>query len=276
LTAESLNLGDTRAAINIGPFSRGGYSRSHIQASDHDFAPTAVLKLFGVFLPAYDESFLYFTESSVTPDFMFDVLEELRPELDRRFNLHTFVINSDNGPENSSRTQFVRRAAEFAFEKEITVRPAYYPPCRSKKTLSEIRKALSNMCLAADSSEVVQSAGNFHYQVVEFLFSITKYIFDYAASFYSGNDMFRHDSDPRYQSIFDLFICGKLSFFRLFLRLLRIHPFRFISLKSSVLVKRNIIGKSEILLVAELFVVLLPFACSAQIFHLPVFRILPL
>jgi transposase len=124
---------DAKAAINIGPFSRGGYNRSGVQASDHDFAPETVLKLFGVFLPAHDESFLYFTESSVTPDFMFDVLEDLWPEIDRRFNPHTLVINSDNGPENNShRTQFVRRAVEFAFEKGITVRLAYYPPYHSK------------------------------------------------------------------------------------------------------------------------------------------------
>lgn len=124
---------DAKAAINIGPFSRGGYNRSGIQASDHDFAPETVLRLFGVFLPAHDESFLYFTESSVTPDFMFDVPEDLWPETDRRFSPHTLVINSDNGPDNNShRTQFVRRAVEFASEKGITVRLAYYPPYHSK------------------------------------------------------------------------------------------------------------------------------------------------
>lgn len=124
---------DTKAAVNIGPFSRGGYNRSGIQASDHDFGPETVLKLFGIFLPACDESFLYFTESSVTPDFMFDALEDLWPAIDHRFSPHTLVVNSDNGPENNShRTQFIKRAVEFAFEKQITVRLAYYPPYHSK------------------------------------------------------------------------------------------------------------------------------------------------
>lgn len=124
---------DAKAAIDIGPFSRGGYNRSGVQASDHDFAPETVLKLFGVFLPAHDESFLYFTESNITSDFIFDVLEDLWPEIDRRFSPHTLVINSDNGPDNNShRTQFIKRAVEFAFEKGITVRLAYYPPYHSK------------------------------------------------------------------------------------------------------------------------------------------------
>jgi hypothetical protein len=65
-----------------------------------------VLKLFGIFLPAYDESFFYFTESKLTADFIVDMLENIWPELQRRFEPHTLVINLDNGPENNSaRTQ---------------------------------------------------------------------------------------------------------------------------------------------------------------------------
>ena len=124
---------DTKAAINVGPFSRGGRNRAGIQASDHDFAPETVLRLFGIFLPACDDPFFWFTESSVTPDFMFDALEELWPTIRDRFNPHTLVINADNGPEtNSHRTQFVKRAIDFALGKEIVLRLAYYPPYHSK------------------------------------------------------------------------------------------------------------------------------------------------
>ena len=124
---------DAKASIKIGPFSRGGYNRTGVQGSDHDFAPETVLKLFGIFLPACDESFLYFTESNITPDFMFDALENLWPLIEQRFKPHTLVINSDNGPENNShRTQFIKRAVEFAFKNGITVRLAYYPPYHSK------------------------------------------------------------------------------------------------------------------------------------------------
>jgi len=129
---------DTKAAVSVGPFSGGGYNRTGLQASDHDFAPETVLRLFGIFLPACDEPFFYFTESRVTPDFMFDVLEDLWPAPEYRFNLHTPVINSDNGPDTDShRTQFIRRAADFASEHGITVRLAYCPPYHSKYNPAE-------------------------------------------------------------------------------------------------------------------------------------------
>ncbi len=43
---------DTKATINVGPYSRGGYSRQEVKASDHDFHSDTVLKPFGIFLPA--------------------------------------------------------------------------------------------------------------------------------------------------------------------------------------------------------------------------------
>jgi len=124
---------DCKATINIGPYSRGGYSRQIVQALDHDFAPDCVLKLFGIFLPEYDETYLYFTESNATSDFMIDALDGLWPTLSKRCNIHTIVINSDNGPENNShRTQFIKRIVEFAQDKKIDVNLAYYPPYHSK------------------------------------------------------------------------------------------------------------------------------------------------
>ena len=65
---------DTKAAIKVGPFSRGGYNRYGLRAWDHDFEPDTTLKLFGVSIPATDETFFYFSESRVTPDFMVDSL----------------------------------------------------------------------------------------------------------------------------------------------------------------------------------------------------------
>ncbi len=48
---------DNKANVKVGPFSRGGYSRQEVKASDHDFHPDTVLKPFGIFLPAYDENY---------------------------------------------------------------------------------------------------------------------------------------------------------------------------------------------------------------------------
>lgn len=124
---------DAKANINVGPFSRGGYSRQREEASDHDFAPDTVLKLFGIFLPGHDETYLYFTESNITADFIGDALEELWPSLKKRFELHTLVLNLDNGSENSSRrTQFIKRIVDFAQREHIDINLVYYPPYHSK------------------------------------------------------------------------------------------------------------------------------------------------
>jgi hypothetical protein len=124
---------DAKAAVKVGLFSRGGKSRQGVVAADHDFAPETSLHLFGIFLPAQAETFLSFTESKVTADFMVDALEILWPTLNERFQPHTLVINADCGPENSSRrTQFIKRMVEFAHKHNITIRLAYYPPYHSK------------------------------------------------------------------------------------------------------------------------------------------------
>jgi transposase len=124
---------DTKANVNVGPYSRGGYSRQAVKAADHDFGPEMVLKPFGIFLPAYNENYFYFTDSYVTADFMIDALEDLWPTIKARFNPHTIVINADNGPENNShRSQFMKRLIEFVLKNQVSISLAYYPPYHSK------------------------------------------------------------------------------------------------------------------------------------------------
>jgi len=124
---------DTKATINVGPFSRGGYSRQEVKASDHDFHSDTSLKPFGIFLPAYNESYFYFTDSYATADFMVDSLEDLWLMIKARFNPHTIAINADNGPENNSRrSQFMKRLVDFAIQHEVSISLIYYPPYHSK------------------------------------------------------------------------------------------------------------------------------------------------
>ena len=124
---------DAKATIKIGPYSRGGYSRCNLSAADHDFKPDALLKLFGINIPALDENYMYFTESHITPDFMIDALESLWPSLKARFDPHTLVINLDNGPENNSRrSQFINRLVSFAQSSFVNISLVYYPPYHSK------------------------------------------------------------------------------------------------------------------------------------------------
>jgi hypothetical protein len=124
---------DTKAVVKIGPFSRGGYNRCRVCACDHDFKPNTVLKPFGIFLPAFDETYFYFTDSNVTADFIVDALEDLWPMIKARFDPHTIVINADNGSENNSRRgQFMKRLVEFGTEKQVGISLVYYPPYHSK------------------------------------------------------------------------------------------------------------------------------------------------
>jgi hypothetical protein len=120
--------------VKIGPFSRGGKTRIETEACDHDFKPTATLTPYGIFLPNFDELFLYFTTSTVTSDFIVDVLESWwQSHRDRFAQIKTLLLNQDNGPENHSRrTQFMHRIVEFAQIHQLNIRLAYYPPYHSK------------------------------------------------------------------------------------------------------------------------------------------------
>jgi transposase len=124
---------DAKAKVYVGPLSRGGKSRQGERASDHDYDPDDILTPFGIYLPVSYESFFYFTRNNVTADFMVDCLQSLWSIYLQRLNLHTLVINVDNGPENNShRTQFIKRIVDFAHTNSINVKLAYYPPYHSK------------------------------------------------------------------------------------------------------------------------------------------------
>lgn len=94
---------DTKATVKIGPFSCGGYSRCAQGACDHDFQPETTLTPFGILLPHNRENHLWFAKGKVTADFMVDRIEEIIPRWKKHFDLHTQVINADNGPESNGR-----------------------------------------------------------------------------------------------------------------------------------------------------------------------------
>ena len=124
---------DTKATVKVGPFSRGGYNRQAQSACDHDFQPNATLTPFGILLPETGENHLWFTENRVTADFMVDRLEEMVPRWKKQFDLHTLVINADNGPEsNGHRTQWLKRLVALSDAHQLTIQLAYYPPYHSK------------------------------------------------------------------------------------------------------------------------------------------------
>jgi hypothetical protein len=125
---------DAKTSVRIGLYSRGGRSWVRVEAADHDFKPEAKPTPFGILLPHEGELFLYFTHSSVTSDFMVDMLGTWWEGVRGRFpRVKTLLINQDNGPENSThRRQYVKRLNDFAKEHALTVELACYPPYHSK------------------------------------------------------------------------------------------------------------------------------------------------
>lgn len=67
---------DAKARVNIGLFDRGGKNRITVETNDHNFNPKTTLTPYGIFIPEFDELFLYFTTSTVTSDFIVDILED--------------------------------------------------------------------------------------------------------------------------------------------------------------------------------------------------------
>ena len=125
---------DAKARVKVGPFSRHGQSRLVVNAVDHDFKAQESLTPFGIFLPDYDEVYLYLAPSSLTADFIVDCLHDFWQTVQTSFpTVTTLLINLDNGPENHSRrTQFIQRLADFVDDTHLTLQLAYYPPYHSK------------------------------------------------------------------------------------------------------------------------------------------------
>lgn len=132
---ETLRLSlDSKAAVPIGPFSRGGKSRTGVQGVDHDFKPEGMLTPFGIFEPATGESELFFTDSKVSSDFMVDCLEQWIAERAEGLSvIRKLVLDLDNGPENNGqRSQWLWRLLLLAQRYQWVIVLVYYPPYHSK------------------------------------------------------------------------------------------------------------------------------------------------
>jgi len=121
---------EAKAPVTIGPFARGGKTRAHVAAIDHDFHPAAPLTPVGRFLPPLDDLLVYGVTSNVTSDGLVDRLVPWWESVRERFaHITTVVINVDNGPEHHRRrTQFRQRLVAFVQPYRVTVRLAYSPP----------------------------------------------------------------------------------------------------------------------------------------------------
>jgi hypothetical protein len=125
---------DAKATIPVGLFSRGGYSRLTVKALDHDFRPEQKVTPVGLFLPQYNQLYLYLTTGPVTADLLVDCLHDTWLRLEQDFpQVRTLLLNFDNGPENHSRrSQFMQRLTQVADTFDLTLELAHYPPYHSK------------------------------------------------------------------------------------------------------------------------------------------------
>ena len=125
---------DAKGTILLGLLSRGGYNRVKVKALDHDFRPDQTVTPVGVFLPRYNELYIFLTTGPVTSDLIVDCIHDVWLLIEERFPLvRTLVLNQDNGPEcHSRRTQFMKRITELADQFQLTIQLAYFPPYHSK------------------------------------------------------------------------------------------------------------------------------------------------
>lgn len=125
---------DAKVAVKVGEFDRGGTTRMPTVSLDHDFPTETTLIPYSIFIPEYNELFLFFVTSKLTADCIVDLLESWWQTVQHRFtHIQKLVINQDNGPENHSRrSQFMKRIVDFSRSSQLNLQLAYYPPDHSK------------------------------------------------------------------------------------------------------------------------------------------------
>lgn len=120
---------DAKVAVKVGEYDRGGKTRTPTFALDHDFSPEIILTPYGIFLPEYNELYLFFVSGKLTADCIVDIIVMWWQSIKHRFaHIQKLVINQDNGPENHSRrTQFMKRILEFARASELVLPECLLP-----------------------------------------------------------------------------------------------------------------------------------------------------
>jgi hypothetical protein len=182
---------DTKAKVTECDFSRGGLGRGHeaVKALDHDMRADAILVPFGVLeltrgaTPVHRPWFL-FGHSRQTSDFLAGGLDRWWRE---RKAAHPGVkrlhVELDNGPEVAgNRTQFLKRAVEFADRHRLTVELVYLPPYHSKYNPIErcwgILERHWNGALLSTVSDVLRWAGSMTWRGVRPIIRETTVVYE--------------------------------------------------------------------------------------------------
>ena len=117
-------------------------------------------------------------------------------------------------------------------------------------------------------SKVVQSAGNFHHEIVILRFGISEDIFDNTTSFNASNDMFNDNANTGNKAVLLALFWRQFFAFGFFLRLKRLDFLWFIPLKACIFIQRDIFGKCQVFFINNLFVMSFADIGLAQIMDL--------
>jgi hypothetical protein len=183
---------DTKAAVNIGEYSRYGRSRGllPVKAWDHDMRLKDKLIPGGILESVSGRAFLFFTSSFKTSDFIVDglMLWWIARKQDLS-NVKRLVINMDNGPECSGRrSQFLQRMVEFVDETGLEVHLVYYPAYHSKYNAIErywagLEKSWNGYLLKS-IGVVLNRAANFAWKGVQSAVHVLHGIYDKGVKVY--------------------------------------------------------------------------------------------
>ena len=126
---------DCKATVKPSESSRGGLTRGHNKASDHDFYNLGSYTPCGIVDEDTGKLVINIGSSFKTSDFIIDSLNlwwsSVPPE--EQQTIVKINIKVDNGPENSGvRTHFLKRIVEFADAVCKEIQLMYYPPYYSK------------------------------------------------------------------------------------------------------------------------------------------------
>ena len=119
--------------------------------------------------------------------------------------------------------------------------------------------------LPAVHSKVVQCTGDLHRKIVILFFRISEQVFDNSTSFNPRNNMLNDNTNAGDETVVLLLFWGKLFSFGFLLRLKRLYPLWFLSLKASIFIHTDVCRVCGAFFIRNLFIMTFAFIGLTQI-----------
>ena len=114
-------------------------------------------------------------------------------------------------------------------------------------------------------SEVMQSTGDFHDEIVIHFLGIAEEIFDNVTAFDASNDMLNDNPYLRNEGVLRALLQSQLLSSRFLLWLERLDTLRFIAVKAGGFIQRAVLRKCGVFFISDLFIMTFPLIRRAQI-----------